>query len=147
MSPILALLVGVAALSLIAYILFRPRVGPGEDAEPGEPLGRRGRSSTGRSGPPRGGPVPGRCALCGSVLGPGERIKSDLGPGEGERLMRIFGCPRCWPAVEGKEPRACPVCGSGLGPEDFAVARYFERPGRKHVHVLGCARCRGARKG
>lgn len=147
MSPILALLAGVGALALIAYILFRPRGGAEPGGSAATPKGAPEAGGTASSSGRRGGPVPGRCALCGSLLGPGERIKSDLGPGEGERLMRIFGCPRCWPAVEGKEPRACPVCGSGLGPEDFAVARFFERPGRKHVHVLGCARCRGARKG
>jgi hypothetical protein len=88
------------------------------------------------------GPRPGTCVLCGSTLTSGQRIKSDLAPGPGDRIMRIFGCPHCLGSSETRLPRVCPVCGSELGPLEFAVARYFERPGRKHVHVLGCQHCR-----
>ncbi|HTX71317.1 MAG TPA: hypothetical protein VMC79_00690 [Rectinemataceae bacterium] len=107
----------------------------------------------GRYGDPAGGPAatgptqvtPGSCLLCGATLAAGERLKSDInpqsGPGRDGRIMRIFGCPQCWPATPARR-RTCPVCGSALSADDWAVARYFERPGRKHVHVLGCSQCR-----
>jgi hypothetical protein len=85
------------------------------------------------------------CPLCHSLLGPGERVKSDMLPGKGDRMMRIYGCPHCWPATEGAT-RTCPVCGEALAAGSWAVARYFEKPGRRHVHVLGCDRCRSPRK-
>lgn len=84
---------------------------------------------------------PGACPLCSTPLGPGERVKSDIYPGKGDRMMRIFGCPRCLPPT-GNFPRVCPVCLRVLPPEGWVVARYFERPGRRHVHVLGCTACR-----
>lgn len=85
---------------------------------------------------------PRSCPLCGALLSPGERVHSDLSPGKGDRIMRIYGCPHCWPSLPGKGDRVCPVCGGVIAPEGYAVARYFERPGRKHVHVLGCTGCR-----
>ncbi|MBL8966917.1 MAG: hypothetical protein JNG85_07910 [Spirochaetaceae bacterium] len=94
-----------------------------------------------REGAPAG-PAPRSCPLCGTALATGERVKSDILPGKGDRLMRIYGCPRCWPAYPGSAPRICPVCRGELPSEAHAVARYFERPGRKHVHVLGCGLCR-----
>jgi len=88
------------------------------------------------------------CPLCCSALDHGERISSQLFPGKGDRIMRIFGCPHCWPATP-SVPRICPVCGQTLDARGWVTARYFERaavpgraPGRKHVHVLGCTICR-----
>lgn len=93
------------------------------------------------------------CPLCSSALEGGERIHSKLYPGKGDRIMHIFGCPRCWPATPSTSAthasrRLCPVCGKEIGREGWVVARYFERaigPGsgsRAHVHVLGCTECR-----
>jgi hypothetical protein len=106
------------------------------------------------------------CPLCRSVLAPGERVKSKLFPGKGDRIMHIFGCVHCWPAgvsspgvsspgvsspgvsspgvssPSPSAPRICPVCGSVLEAEGWVTARYFESIGRRHVHVLGCANCR-----
>jgi hypothetical protein len=82
------------------------------------------------------------CPLCGATLAPGERIHSDITPGKGDRIMRIFGCPHCYPSSPGKRERLCPVCGGQIEPKGYAIARYFESPGRKHVHVLGCTGCR-----
>jgi hypothetical protein len=81
------------------------------------------------------------CPLCFSALEPSERISSQLFPGKGDRIMRIFGCPHCWPATP-SVPRICPVCGKALDAQGWVTARYFERPGRRHVHVLGCTNCR-----
>jgi hypothetical protein len=81
------------------------------------------------------------CPLCCSALAPGERISSTLFPGKGDRIMRIQGCPHCWPATP-SAPRICPVCGQALDAQGWVTARYFERPGRRHVHVLGCTNCR-----
>ncbi|HET7839014.1 MAG TPA: hypothetical protein VFL04_04600 [Rectinemataceae bacterium] len=98
---------------------------------------------------PQTGPAavgPGGCALCGSALKGGERLKSDMGPGSGDRMMRIFGCPHCWPGLSEADrvyaARYCPVCRSRIPDEGWAIARYFERPGRRHVHILGCTVCR-----
>ena len=96
------------------------------------------------------------CPLCSSVLSLGERVKSSIFPGKGDRIMHIFGCPNCWPGTP-SVPRICPVCGQALDAKGFVIARYFERPGlpgrgpglpgrgpgRRHVHVLGCTGCRG----
>jgi hypothetical protein len=114
--------------------------------------GLRGRLAAGGRAPRPGDRS---CILCSSVLGPGERIKSDISPaGAADRIMRIFGCAHCWPpgvsSPGAAVPRACPVCGGALEGEDFAIARYFERagaPARGHIHVLGCNRCRGYPKG
>jgi hypothetical protein len=109
----------------------------------GKAGGRRGAAAASPAG--QGPPLQGgarRCPLCGSGLSGGERVKSDLTPGTGDRIMRIFGCPHCWPALPDKAPRLCPVCGGEIPADGHAVARYFERPGRRHVHVLGCSRCR-----
>lgn len=87
------------------------------------------------------------CPLCASILAPGERVKSDIAPGKGDRIMRIFGCGHCWPSGVSSPtpstPRLCPVCGRAVDAEGWVIARYFERPGRRHVHVLGCTGCRG----
>jgi hypothetical protein len=88
------------------------------------------------------------CPLCCSELAGGERISSKLYPGKGDRIMRILGCPHCWPATP-SVPRICPVCGQALDAKGWVTARYFERPAspgkgpaRRHVHVLGCTGCR-----
>jgi len=136
-----SLIAGAVALAIVLFFLLRAR-----DAV------RAGRTPEGRnSDPPRlgkteTGPVPGTCALCGTRLVGGESMKSDILPGEGDRLMRIYGCPHCLGEEAGRKPRFCPVCGTGLGPGDHAIARYFERPGRRHVHILGCTICRKSPK-
>jgi hypothetical protein len=105
-------------------------------------------SSAARRPAVRAGAAPGAagaarsCPLCGATLAPGERIHSDITPGKGDRIMRIFGCPHCYPSSPGQRERLCPVCGGQIEPKGYAIARYFERPGRKHVHVLGCTGCR-----
>ena len=120
------------------------RTGNGSHAVPAGHAGRSGPAGgadkTGSASPR--GIQPHCCPLCSSPLASGERVKSDLSAGNGDRIMRIFGCPACWPSMDGRPPRRCPVCGLEIPREGYAVARYFERPGRKHVHVLGCSKCR-----
>lgn len=69
-------------------------------------------------------------------------MRSDIFPGKGDRLMRIYGCLHCLGAEAGRAARFCPVCRAELGSGDHAIARYFESPRRKHVHILGCTICR-----
>ena len=141
----LALVLAFSALGLAAALLayLAGRLMP-EGRKDGKGKGRGGLlrlgQESGRAG--QAGPAARSCPLCGSTLGPGERVKSDLSPGKGDRIMRIFGCPRCWPALPGAKARTCPVCRGEIPPGGHAVARYFESPGRKHVHVLGCSACR-----
>jgi hypothetical protein len=111
-------------------------------------IGRVGALARRRGSRAAGGASKARaCPLCSSALEGGERIHSKLYPGKEDRIMHIFGCPRCWPATP-SAPRLCPVCGKEIGREGYAVARYFERAigpgsgGRAHVHVLGCTECR-----
>ena len=118
--------------------------------------GRGGRAVRGDGGPSegsRGGRIPRRsavgasrtCPVCGSPLEPGERVHSKVFAPKGDRIMHIYGCPRCWPS-NAVHVRACPVCEREVPREGYLVARLFERPGgAKHVHVLGCSGCRGAR--
>ncbi len=104
-----------------------------------------GRGSGGGGG--RGKPK--TCPVCGEILGQGERIKTVVfqgglrSGGVTEKMCRIYGCPRCYPANP-RHPRVCPVCGSTVPAEGHLEARMFERPDRprKHVHVLGCTGCR-----
>jgi hypothetical protein len=127
---------GIAIIVLLLLAgRFRPEAGSGarRSARKGS---KPSLAKTGPSGATRS------CPLCGAALAPGERIHSDITPGKGDRIMRIFGCPHCWPAEEGKRDRLCPVCGGLIDPRGYAIARYFEKPGRKHVHVLGCTNCR-----
>jgi hypothetical protein len=56
-------------------------------------------------------------------------------------MMRIFGCPNCYPPNQRRQ-RVCPVCRTIIPREGYAIASLFEKPGRKHVHVLGCSACR-----
>lgn len=141
----LALFLAFAALGLAAALLayLAGRLMP-DGRKSGKGRGRGGLlrlgEGAGRSG--AGRTAARSCPLCGSTLGPGERVKSDLSPGKGDRIMRIFGCPRCWPALPGAKARTCPVCRGEIPAQGHAVARYFESPGRKHVHVLGCSACR-----
>ncbi len=80
------------------------------------------------------------CPICGSGLKGNERVKSVLFPGSPDRMMEIYGCPRCYPSNP-EIKRICPVCGKELAPESVLIARAFIKPGRKHVHVLGCSEC------
>lgn len=86
---------------------------------------------------------PRTCPLCGEVLSPGQRVKTRVNPGQGDKLMQIFGCPHCYPPnIECK--RICPVCEKEVPRQGYVIARLFEHPRRKHVHVLGCSGCRNA---
>jgi hypothetical protein len=87
------------------------------------------------------GPKPKNCPLCGSSLGPNERVKSVLFPGKGDRLMHVFGCPYCLPGI-GQLVRICPACREKVPDDGYVIGRFFERPGKKHLHVLGCTGCR-----
>jgi len=86
------------------------------------------------------------CPLCGSLLGPGQRVHSVVyATKTQDKIMEISGCPSCRPPAT--QARLCPVCKKELRPQDVVTARVFERPqaeGAKktHVHVLGCPRCR-----
>ena len=119
---------------------IRPAISAGNAGNARRASLARGADRPGKAAPR--GIQPHCCPLCSSPLASGERVKSDLSAGKGDRIMRIFGCPACWPSMDGRPPRRCPVCGLEIPREGYAVARYFERPGRKHVHVLGCSRCR-----
>lgn len=136
---ILSVLAGALALAMILLVLLRGR---------GEfPGGSRNAASTAKAAsaggiPNKVGPRPGACTLCGNLLSAGESMRSDILPGQADRLMRIYGCPHCLGEASERAARRCPVCSSILGPNDHAIARYFERPGRKHVHILGCTICR-----
>jgi hypothetical protein len=129
-----SLILGALALAIVLFLLLRGR----EEGRAGAK--RQEGSSAATKG--KAGPRPGTCTLCGSVLLPGEHMKSDIFPGSGPRMMRIFGCVHCLGSRAETLPRWCPVCGGELGPDDYGIARYFESPGRRHVHVLGCTRCR-----
>ena len=133
----IALAFGSLSLAILLLLLLR-----GSKALRGGQDKQDLRGQTVGSATRTGGPRAGSCTLCGSLLGPGERMKSDLFPGSGPRMMRIFGCPHCLGAGSRVCARSCPVCASELAPTDYAIARYFEKPGRRHVHVLGCTRCR-----
>lgn len=79
------------------------------------------------------------CPVCGSALAEGERVRTVAYPGRDERLVHIYGCPRCsGPAA--REARVCPVCGRRLGDDDYLVGRLL--PGEGRVKVWGCSRCR-----
>ncbi|HOX30702.1 MAG TPA: hypothetical protein PLB91_00130 [Spirochaetales bacterium] len=132
MNFALAAALGAALLALAFYVFLRFGRGVGASRARGARPGGAGA---------RSGAASASCPLCSSVLEPGERVKSDITPGSGDRIMRIFGCPRCLPPLGGLR-RVCPVCLASLPPEGWVVARYFERPGRRHVHVLGCTGCR-----
>lgn len=86
------------------------------------------------------------CPLCGSRLGPGERVHSVVfATKTTDKIMEISGCPHCRPPATLR--RQCPVCKKELRPVDVVTARVFERkdaqgPKKTHVHVLGCPRCR-----
>lgn len=149
MDILAASLVGAIVLAVILLLALRkPVAGPAGTVKRRRGTGavRAGKAPTGRDGGAASGTARGLqphcCPLCATPLVPGERVKSDIAAGKGDRIMRIFGCPNCWPAVGGRPPRLCPVCGGEIPADGYAVARYFERPGRKHVHVLGCSRCR-----
>lgn len=119
----------VVVLILLALTFRRRPAGP--PALPGEPEAQL-QSKT--------------CPLCGSVLGPGQRVHSVVyATKTQDKIMEISGCPSCRPPAT--QARFCPVCHKELRPAEVVTARVFERPqaeGAKktHVHVLGCPRCR-----
>ncbi len=125
---IFLVIIGVALL-IFAYGIFRGS----DEARRREPKPRE-----------RGKPgSPGVCPICGTVLGPGEQIKSAVFPGAGERLLHVFGCPHCHPFAERGIERNCPVCKKKVPAEAYLIARLFERPhAKRHVHILGCVNCR-----
>lgn len=143
MIPVL--LAGALTLAAVLLILLRDRPEVVAHEPSRAPSQDEGKGPGAGDSSPRA-PRPGSCTLCGTVLRTGERMKSDILPGEGDRLMRIFGCVHCLGERRERLDRHCPVCGSILGPGDHAIARYFERPGRKHVHILGCTICRKSPK-
>lgn len=80
------------------------------------------------------------CPLCGTPLGPGERLASHIYRAGADSLSHIFGCPHCNPTEYGRsagtrmtrgpgrlQPRICPVCGRGLPQNGYLIARVFER--------------------
>ena len=98
------------------------------------------------------------CPICGTMLGPGERVKTTVFSGDGKRamdpqresfnsrriedaLVHMYGCPYCYPP-NGEHLRRCPVCKGEIPETGYVVARMFMRKERKHVHVLGCTECR-----
>lgn len=111
-------------------------------------LGRRRPSRPEAVVPPAPSSAPGPkqpCPLCGSTLGPGEKVHSVVFATVSDKLMEIAGCPHCRPPATLK--RMCPVCKKELRPADVVTARVFERTregggAKTHVHVLGCPRCR-----
>jgi len=142
----LLLITGLTA-GIAVILLLLSKLWDRLEEEDGQEPRRNGRHSRGGKGASRSSrssvPPPRTCPLCGAELGLEERVHSDITPpGQSDRIMRIYGCPHCWPAGPDKRDRICPVCKMVLPPEGYAVARYFEQPGRKHIHVLGCSNCR-----
>ena len=136
------------AVTLLALALFlfrlpggagsrgtRAEGGPADDG--GSPRAKRSKARVGAGG----GVAPRTCPVCGSTLAAGERIHSRVFTPKGDRIMHVYGCPRCWPANVANV-RVCPVCEKYVPRGGFLVARYFEQPNRRHVHVLGCSGCR-----
>ena len=80
------------------------------------------------------------CPLCSTMLKPGERVRSVVYPGKGDRLVEIYGCPYCYPPNRA-HPRFCPSCKRELDQEELIFARLFDRGGKIHVHVNGCRVC------
>jgi hypothetical protein len=118
------------SITVVLVWLFLTLFGPYRKRFSAEKL-----EKTGKDGAPR------TCPLCGEVLVPGERVKSRVNPGKGDKLMQIYGCPHCYPPnIQCK--RICPVCKKEVPREGYVIARLFESPGRRHVHVLGCSGCR-----
>lgn len=134
MTPVLVAL-GLALLTALLFVILQ---GPRRTAEAADL--------------PEEGPRKQPCPLCGSLLGPGERVhsvvfatKTGSIAGAPDKIMEIAGCPHCRPPATLK--RLCPVCKKELRPVDVVTARVFERqnasgPRKTHVHVLGCPRCR-----
>jgi uncharacterized protein with PIN domain len=127
MYPVLVAL----GLAVVTALLFLLLAGPKRTRDP-EPVVIEG-------------PERQPCPLCGSRLGPGERVHSTVFATKTEdKIMEISGCPHCRPPASLK--RLCPVCKKELRPQDIVTARVFERTGasgkKTHVHVLGCPRCR-----
>ena len=94
-----------------------------------------------RAGQTVGSRQPGMpCPLCGTPLGPGERLTSHIYRAGADSLSHILGCPHCNPQRSGRnadgqaatrnerlQPRICPVCRRELAPDGYLIARVFER--------------------
>lgn len=139
--------VAVTLLALALFLFRLPGVGASSRARTvvdegrGDPRPRRSKARVGAGGVV----APRTCPVCGSSLSPGERVHSRVFTPKGDRIMHVYGCPRCWPANV-RNVRVCPVCEKEVPREGYLVARLFERPGgSRHVHVLGCTGCRGPR--
>ncbi len=98
----------------------------------------------GRAGSRRGPATPRRrrtrCPVCGSEQGEGESVRTVAYPGQGERLVHLYGCSHCYGAAA-RLPRRCPVCGALLEGEDYLVGRLLAGEPRGRVRVWGCSRC------
>jgi len=82
------------------------------------------------------------CPLCGSRLGPAQKLRSVAYPAGKEKIMHIYGCPYCAPPAAVGVPRRCPVCGGAIPIDGFAVGRMWERSGKLHLHITGCTVCK-----
>ena len=80
------------------------------------------------------------CPICGSRLSPGERVRTAAYPGKDERLVHMYGCPRCY-GSRAVLRRRCPVCHRSLSGEDHLVGRLLKEEGLSRVKVWGCSRC------
>lgn len=127
MTTILVAVLLALVTAVLLFALVGPRRTPVPQAVPEEPARQP-------------------CPLCGSRLGPGERLHSVVFATKTEdKIMEISGCPHCRPPA--RIPRVCPVCKKELRAADVVTARVFERKNetgakKTHVHVLGCPRCR-----
>jgi hypothetical protein len=86
------------------------------------------------------------CPVCGSKLSEGQRVRTAAYPGNSERLVHIYGCPRCY-GLHADLRRNCPVCRRKLKGDDHLVGRLLREEGQKgRVKVWGCSRCAGPRQ-
>lgn len=135
-TEVLVAVVLALGLGILFLVLFGSRRGPADKGP------RTGASPEGSSSGPSRQP----CPLCGSSLGPGERVHSVVyASSTADKIMEISGCPHCRPPAVLN--RVCPVCKKDLRPGNVVTARVFERKNetgarKTHVHVLGCPRCR-----
>jgi hypothetical protein len=139
MNPAFLALGAVVLTAAIAWLLYFRVFLPLSERERADAAARLGHRA--KDGAADALPRNRSCPLCGAALSPGENVKTHLFPGEDRRMMRIFGCPNCYPPNQRRQ-RVCPVCRTIIPREGYAIASLFEKPGRKHVHVLGCSACR-----
>jgi hypothetical protein len=87
------------------------------------------------------------CPVCGSKLPRGEGVRTAAYPGTDERLVHIYGCPRCYGPGAALR-RRCPVCRRALEGEEHLVGRLVRgEKGGRSVKVWGCSRCAGPQRG